>query len=108
MKKITVKYDNFILLAFMWIFFVSMVDHYYTIKLEETIIQEEKNPLGLALIEADHGSVALFMTLKMCFLWLIAIIIVAVYQYKKWMARLSVTVLAMMQLFLIFYFMKEN
>tara|TARA_R100000951_G_scaffold113427_2_gene115425 strand:+ start:67 stop:399 length:333 start_codon:yes stop_codon:yes gene_type:complete len=107
MRNLKIQYDNFILLAFVWIFSVSMIDHYYTIKLEETILIEEKNPIGMALIEADQGSVALFMTTKMVFLWLIAIIILAVYQYKRWMAWASVVSLAITQTILILYFIKD-
>lgn len=107
MRNLKIKYDNFIILAFAWIFLVSMVDHYYTIKLESTIMLEERNPIGIALIEADQGSVALFMTIKMVFLWLIAIIILAVYQYKKWMAWMATVALVVPQTFLILYFLKE-
>ena len=32
---------------------VSMVDLYYTIKLQRTILKEEQNPIGLWLINLD-------------------------------------------------------
>ena len=83
---------------------MSMVDHYLTIKLQETILTEEKNPLGVLLISLDNGSVALFMTLKMTFLWLIYFILLELYKVKKIYAIIPMIVLSIMQLFLVFYF----
>lgn len=91
-------------LCFWWIFLVSMVDHYLTIKLQETILTSEKNPLGLWLIKLDGGSVALFMTLKMTFLWFIYFILLNLYKVKKIYAIIPLIVLSIVQLLLVIYF----
>ena len=90
---------------FWWIFLVSMVDHYLTIKLQETILIEEKNPLGVFLIHIDDGSVALFMTLKMAFLWLMYFSLLELYKVKKIYAIIPMIVLSIVQLILVLYFL---
>lgn len=91
-------------LCFWWVLLVSLVDHYLTIKLQETILTAEKNPLGIILIEADNGSVALFMTLKMAFLWVIYFFLLNIYKVKKIYALVPLAVLSIVQLILVFYF----
>ena len=103
----TFRYDNFLLCIFIWVLLVSMLDHYLTIKLESTILGEEKNPIGLSLIKANGGSVALFMTIKMLFLWMIAGILLILYQFKKRMAYAGVIALGIVQLWLVSYFLKS-
>ncbi len=100
----TAKYDKFILLGFIWIWLISMLDHYATIKLQHDILENEKNPLGTFLINIDSGSVALFMTVKMICLWFIACIILSIYQENKVRAYLSIVALGMCQLLLLLYF----
>jgi len=92
---------------FIWVLLVSMLDHYLTIKLQSTILGEEKNPIGLFLIRIDEGSVALFMTLKMLFLWVIAGVLLTLYQFKKRMAYAGVIALSIVQLWLVSYFLKS-
>jgi hypothetical protein len=91
-------------LCFWWVLLVSLVDHYLTIKLQETILTAEKNPLGIILIEADNGSVALFMTLKMAFLWVIYFFLLNIYKVKKIYALVPLAALSIVQLILVFYF----
>ena len=57
------------------------------------------------LIRLDGGSVALFMTIKMGFLWVIAGIILKLYEYKKKYAYAAIGVLSLLQLILIFFFL---
>ena len=102
----TIKYDYFLAASFIWVWLVSMLDHYPTIKFQKTIIESEKNPFGLWLIEIDNGSVALFMTLKMMCLWIIAAIILCLYRTKKKMAYVSIIALSLTQLALLFYFLQ--
>lgn len=90
---------------FLWIWCVSMLDHYWTIKLAETIVQAEKNPIGRWLLHFDGGNPALFMTIKMMCLWVIAIIIYKVYHWKPYAAVASLISLSAVQLFLVFYFL---
>ena len=86
-----------------WIILISLIDHYLTIKLSDTIIDMERNPIGVFLIDLDGGSVALFMTLKMLFLWVIFGIILLMYRWKKCYAWIALKTLAMIQTFLLLY-----
>lgn len=96
--------DNIALGCMMlWVWAVSMVDHYLTIKLQQSIILHEKNPLGLLLIGADHGSVALFMTVKMMGLWLIFFITLGLYRWKKPYGLSAMLLLSLIQLYLVMY-----
>jgi hypothetical protein len=92
-------------IMFLWIWLVSMVDHYFTIKLAATIETAERNPIGLWLLKIDGGSPALFMTIKMMCLWVIAIIIFRLYLWKPYSAVLSLLSLSLIQLFLVFFFL---
>ncbi len=92
---------------FFWIWLVSMVDHYYTIKLSATIVQEEKNPIGKWLLHLDGGSPAFFMTIKMSALWLIAYLIYKIYNWRPYAAIASLISLSLVQLALIFYFLRS-
>tara|TARA_R100000008_G_scaffold37773_1_gene21515 strand:+ start:58 stop:405 length:348 start_codon:yes stop_codon:yes gene_type:complete len=103
MYKVT--FDKFIIAGLLWVILVSLLDHYLTIKLQDTIIGEEKNPIGLFLIIADGGSVALFMTLKMFFLWAIVMIVLFLYRIKKSYAYVSLTSLCIAQAFLLYFFL---
>ncbi len=103
MKRI--NYDKFLVFAFMWVWLVSMLDHYITIKMNDTILEDEQNPLGTFLINIDSGSVALFMTVKMICLWVIAGIILSIYQENKTRAYICIVALCIAQLFLLLYFM---
>jgi hypothetical protein len=87
-----------------WIFITSMIDHWATIKFQETIIQEEKNPVGLFLIQLDGGSVALFMTLKMMGLWCIYYILKQIWLWRPRVAILSASILSAIQLFVMCYY----
>ena len=102
----TLYYDKIIAFGFLWVLLVSMIDHYLTIKFQQEIIASERNPLGRWLIGADGGSVALFMTLKMFFLWVIALIVLKLYEAKKKYAYTCIVALSIVQLFLIYYFLQ--
>jgi len=100
------SFDSKIISGMVWVILVSMYDHYLTIKYQETILVGEKNPIGIFLIEFDAGSVALFMTLKMLFLWVILFSIVGVYQLNKKIAYVSLGALCFAQLILITYLLQ--
>jgi hypothetical protein len=99
------QYDRILLWGFVWILLVSMVDHYLAIKFQNSILEFEWNPLGVLLIHLDEGSVALFMTLKMGFLWVVAAIILRLYQFKKKYAYVAVAALSFVQLLLMIFFL---
>lgn len=98
------KFNAPIIFGLLWVIMVSMLDHYYTIKLQENILDYEQNPIGTFLIKLDSGSVALFMTLKMICLWLLVITILILYNIKKLYAYISLTSLCIAQLLLLIYF----
>jgi hypothetical protein len=91
---------------FFWVWMVSMIDHYLTIKLSATINQEERNPIGIFLLELDRGSPALFMTTKMICLWIIAILTYKIYQWRPHVAIVSLVSLSIVQLILIIFLFK--
>jgi hypothetical protein len=97
------KISCFIL--FVWVWAVSMLDHYWTIKLADTIQEEEKNPIGLWLLELDGGNPALFMTVKMICLWLIFVICLKLYIWRPLSCLISLSILALAQLLLVLYFL---
>lgn len=92
------------LFSFVW--FVSMIDHYLAIKLSETLHQEERNPLGLLLLELDGGNPALFMTIKMAGLWIIFFSTILLYKWRKIYGLIALQMLALIQLYLLMYFIK--
>ena len=102
-KERAIKYDVFMAANFLWILLVSLVDHYFTIKLQDTILEEEQNPLGRSLILLDEG-VALFMTVKMLCLWVIFFILLSIYRDSKLKAYICVSVLSIVQAGLVIYF----
>ena len=99
------KFNVPIILGLLWVIMVSMLDHYYTIKLQENILDYEQNPIGTFLIKLDSGSVALFMTVKMICLWILVITIITLYNIKKLYAYISLISLCIAQLLLIIYFL---
>ena len=102
-KERAIKCDVFLLANFLWILLVSLVDHYLTIKLQEVILEAEKNPVGKFLIELDDG-VALFMTIKMLCLWIIFFILLSIYNDSKIKAYICTIVLSIAQFLLVLYF----
>ena len=100
------SFDSKIISGMVWVILVSMYDHYLTIKYQETILIGEKNPIGIFLIELDAGSVALFMTLKMLFLWVILFLVIGLYQLNKKFAYVSLGALCLVQLLLITYLLQ--
>ena len=90
---------------FLWIWGVSMLDHYLTIKLQQVIVSEEQNPVGSWLLELDGGNPALFMTVKMSLLWVVALILLCVYKWRPKVALVCLVALSIAQLFLVAMFL---
>jgi formate/nitrite transporter FocA (FNT family) len=99
-----IRYNALIIFGLLWVIMVSMLDHYFTIKLQENILDYEQNPIGTFLIKLDSGSVALFMTVKMICLWLVVIAVILLYNIKKSYAYISLMSLCIAQLLLLLYF----
>lgn len=102
----TLHYDKILVFGFMWILLISLIDHYLTIKFQDNIIATERNPIGAWLIQIDGRSVALFMTLKMGGLWIIAATLLILYKTKKRLAYLGLAALSIAQLLLVFHLLK--
>ena len=102
-KERAIKYDVFMAANFLWILLVSLLDHYLTIKLQDTILEEEQNPVGKFLILLDNG-VALFMTIKMLCLWIIFFILLSIYNDSKIKAYICTIALSIAQFLLVLYF----
>lgn len=82
---------------------VSIYDSYWTFKTADVILEYEKNPIGVMLIKADGGDVALFMTLKMIGTMLVILIIPLLYFFKKKMGLIVASFIASFQVMLFFY-----
>lgn len=52
------------LLVWLFVGFVEVYDVYWSIKLQDVLLDSELNPVGRFLISLDGGDVALFMALK--------------------------------------------
>jgi hypothetical protein len=102
----TLHYDKILVFGFVWILLISLIDHYLTIKFQDNIIATERNPIGAWLIQIDGRSVALFMTLKMGGLWIIAATLLKLYKTKKQLAYLGLAALSLAQLLLVFHLLK--
>jgi len=98
----TLYYDKILVAGFIWILLISLIDHYLTIKFQANVISNEQNPIGAWLIMADGNSVALFMTLKMAGLWVIAATLLKLYKTKPRSAYLGLAALSLAQLWVVF------
>tara|TARA_R110000824_G_C15231618_1_gene678622 strand:- start:4552 stop:5091 length:540 start_codon:yes stop_codon:yes gene_type:complete len=82
---------------------VSAIDIYWSIVLQDVLIETELNPLGKILIESDGGSVALFMFCKVVGLVVALGLLVILYHYKKRIAWLSILGVFIFQAWLLWY-----
>ena len=51
-------------LAWFFVAFVEVYDVYWSIKLQDSLVANELNPIGSFLLSLDGGDVALFMAMK--------------------------------------------
>jgi hypothetical protein len=58
-------------MAWLFIGLVEAYDVYWSVKLQDTLYENELNPIGKFLISLDNGDVALFMALKVAAIILI-------------------------------------
>ena len=94
-----------VIYAFLWlsIGLVSAVDIYWSIVLQDVLIETELNPLGKLLIEHDEGSVALFMFFKVVGLVVVLGSLIILYCHKKRIAWLSISGVFAFQIWLLWY-----
>tara|TARA_R110000824_G_scaffold395873_1_gene596917 strand:+ start:9521 stop:10030 length:510 start_codon:yes stop_codon:yes gene_type:complete len=82
---------------------ISAVDIYWSIVLQDVLVETELNPLGKILIERDGGSVALFMFCKVVGLIVVLGLLIILYHYKKRIAWLSISGVFIFQVWLLWY-----
>ena len=97
-------FKNFIY-GFVWlsIGLISAIDIYWSIFLQDVLIETELNPLGKILIEYNGGSVALFMFCKVVGLVIVLGLLIILYHYKKRIAWLSILGVFIFQIWLLWY-----
>ena len=86
-----------------FIVFVQAYDMYWSIKLQDTLMQFELNPMGVWLMEIDDGSVALFMSTKLFGTFLALAILAALCHYKFQLGFLACCALICSQGFLLWF-----
>ena len=83
--------------------FISAIDIYWAIVLQDVILETEQNPLGRFLINISDGNIALFMCLKVVGLVVVLGILTLLYFYKKRTAWISILGVSIFQLWLLWY-----
>ncbi len=103
-RKRSRRWQIYLLTAMLcWIVSVSMYDVYWSFKTQDVLIHHEENPLGVLLINADGGDIALFMTLKSLGNLVVLITVPLLYMYKRWWGLTVASGLSLGQATLMFY-----
>ena len=91
--------------AILWfiIGFISAVDIYWAIVLQDVLIETELNPVGRFLIEFSNGDIALFMFCKIIGLVVVLGFLVILYNYRRRIAWISILGVSIFQLWLLWY-----
>jgi len=85
------------------IIIVSSIDVYWLSHNRDNILQYEKNPLGLYLIELDQGEVSLFIACKFLGTYIVVGILYGLFpRYPRKILAVSVAVAAVQILLLIY------
>tara|TARA_R100000008_G_C3548085_1_gene148709 strand:+ start:405 stop:908 length:504 start_codon:yes stop_codon:yes gene_type:complete len=94
-----------IIYGFLWISigFISAIDVYWSIVLQDVLIDTEVNPIGRYLIRASDGQVALFMLCKVMGLVVVLGVLTILYNYKRKLAWYAILGVAAFQFWLLWY-----
>ena len=94
-----------VIYGFLWfsIGLISAVDVYWSIILQDILVQTELNPMGKFLINISSGDIALFMCLKVIGLVVVLGLLTVLYTYKKRLAWMSIIGVAIFQFWLLWY-----
>ena len=95
--------DIFFISLLIFISVVSSIDIYWSIHNQSELINVEKNPIGKYLINADNGSVGLFMASKSTGTILVCGILLLLYKYRKKWAWCAIITIAITQLLVLTY-----
>ena len=91
--------------SIMWltIGIISAIDVYWSVVNQNILWEEEKNPIGRYLIEADNGSIALFMAVKFAGTVMALGALVTLYHWKPKYAWPIIITLTIIQFCLLSY-----
>lgn len=86
---------------------IETFDIYCSIKLQETLLIYEKNPIGKFLIQLDEGDVALFMACKAATMMMLLGIVPCIYALgKKYVAWFMLLIIMVSRLAVFGYLMR--
>tara|TARA_R110002051_G_scaffold256769_1_gene315840 strand:+ start:387 stop:896 length:510 start_codon:yes stop_codon:yes gene_type:complete len=94
-----------VIYGFLWfsIGLISAVDVYWSIVLQDVLVETELNPMGKFLINIASGDIALFMCFKVAGLVVVLGLLTVLYSYKKRLAWMSIVGVAIFQFWLLWY-----
>ncbi len=90
-------------LAWITIGLISAIDIYWAIKNQNILLDAELNPVGKYLIQADHGSVALFMGVKVTGLVLVLGFLIVLRKFFPFLAMFPILSLLLAQFVLLWF-----
>lgn len=82
---------------------VAAIDTYWSIKLQDILVQTEQNPIGVWLIHKDEGSVALFMGLKFAGVVMVLGCLVFLHSFNRRLANVIISGVWFFQVVLLWY-----
>ena len=82
---------------------ISAIDIYWSIFLQEVLIETELNPIGKFLIGVSGGDIALFMFCKVVGLVVVLGILTILYHYRKRLAWAIILGVSIFQFWLLWY-----
>lgn len=82
---------------------ISAIDCYWSIRLQDSLYENEENPIGRYLIELDDGGIALFMMLKIIGTITALGILALLLKFKPKMAHISCFCICILQIALLLY-----
>ena len=85
---------------------VAARDVYWSIALQDMLLENEQNPVGKWLIQMDDGSVALFMALKTFGLGCVASLLTCAYLLRCRYTMVVLSVVTLAQICLLIYLEK--
>lgn len=94
-----------IIFAINWLIIgiISAIDCYWSIRLQESLYENEQNPLGRWLIELGGGDIALFMMCKIIGTTIALGILILLFMHKRTWAHISCFCVCIFQIILLIY-----
>jgi len=101
-NKLSIRNTAFHLTCFL-IVLVSSIDIYWLSKNRDLIHEYELNPIGQYLLRLDNGDVSLFILCKTLGTYIVIASLYILFHYRKRYAIVSISILAIIQIILLFY-----